>query len=203
MEQILLYQCFFTEGALKSILKKSEMGLDAELKIANEYYTPANPASEDGKTKWIKVVVSLKPYDSVNKDFIGFVTARSDDGDTTSVEVMAKAALAAMNAGANVIHFSAQGAVRDVVASGWGIGFNTTQASLHSNTNSDSNVTSAGMGYSRATAGTRDKPWLQGFALVDYDLTYPALPVPPAPEESDAEADAPTQTINGAPNVQY
>jgi hypothetical protein len=188
LEHVLMYECFFTEGSLKNILKDAEYDIRAEMKIANEYYTPAAPASEDGTTKWIKVVIQLTPYEAANKEFIGFVTTNSDDGDTTSVEVMAKAALAAMKTGANVVHFSAQGAVRDVEAWGAGFGFNTTQASLHSNSNSDGNVSAAGFGISYAEAGTRDKPWLQGFALVDHDLQYPAIPMPePVEEEKPAE----------------
>jgi len=188
LEHVLMYECFFTEGSLKNILKDAEYDIRAEMKIANEYYTPAAPASEDGETKWIKVVIQLTPYEAANKEFIGFVTTNSDDGDTTSVEVMAKAALAAMKTGANVVHFSAQGAVRDVEAWGAGFGFNTTQASLHSNSNSDGNVSAAGFGISYAEAGTRDKPWLQGFALVDHDLQYPAIPMPePVEEEKPAE----------------
>jgi hypothetical protein len=103
--------------------------------------------------------------------FIGFVTARSDHRKTTMVEVMAKAALEAMEVGANVIHFTAQGAVRDVFSSGWGIGFNTTQAQIYGD---KSNVTSGGTGYSSAKAGVRDLAWLQGFALIDYTITPPA-----------------------------
>lgn len=187
LEHVLMYECFFTEGSLKNILKDAEYDIHSELKVANEYYTPAAPATEDGETKWIKVVIQLTPYEAANKEFIGFVTTNSDDGDTTSVEVMAKSALKAMKAGANVIHFSAQGAVRDVEAWGAGFGFNTTQASLHSNSNSDGNVSAAGFGISYAEAGTRDKPWLQGFALVDHDLQYPAIPMPePVEEEAPA-----------------
>ncbi len=87
------------------------------------------------------------------------------------VEVMAAAAKEALEAGANVIHFTAQGAVRDVFSSGWGVGLNTTQAQV--NGAGHTNVSSSGMGYSSAQAGTRDLPWLQGFALVDYDLEQP------------------------------
>ena len=190
LEHVLMYECFFTEGSLKNILKDAEYDIRAELKVANEYYTPAAPATEDGKTKWIKVVIQLTPYEAANKEFIGFVTTNSDDGDTTSVEVMAKSALKAMGAGANVVHFSAQGAVRDVEAWGAGFGFNTTQASLHSNSNSDGNVSAAGFGISYAEAGTRDKPWLQGFALVDHDLQYPAIPMPEPVEEEVEDAPA-------------
>jgi hypothetical protein len=181
VEDIVLYNCWFTEGALKKMLSKVE-DAEAEMKIANEYFTAAAPASEDGTTRWIKVVVSRAAYDKP-AEFIGYVTGRSDDKDTTSVEVVAKSALAALEAGANVIHFSAQGAVRDVESFGWGIGLSTTQASLHGNTNSDSNISTGGFGISGGKAGMRDKPWLQGFALVDHDLVYPAIPMPEPVEE--------------------
>ena len=183
LEYVLMYECFFTEGSLKSILADSENGLEAEMKVANEYFTPAG--ADEAGNKWIKVVVSMKPYQG-DTEFIGYVTGRSDNGKTTSVEVMAESALAAMKAGANVIHFSSQGAVRDVEAFGWGIGLNTTQASLHGESNGSSNVTSGGFGISGAEAGTRDKPWLQGFALVDHALVYPALPVKEIVVEEEA-----------------
>jgi len=194
LEQVLMYSCWFTDGALKSMLKGVE-DAEAEFKVGNLYVDDAALATEDGKTKWIKVVISVNKYDNPNAAFKGFITARSDDKRTTMTEVMAKAAQEAMMNGCNVIHFTAQGAVRDVFSSGWGIGLSTTQASIHGNNFRDSNVSSGGLGYSSATAGTRDLPWLQGFGLVDPDLVYPALPV-----EEEKE---PTQTINGQSNVQY
>lgn len=186
VEDIILYNCWYTEGALRAMLKDVE-DVEAEMKIANTFFTPAAVATEDGKTRWIKVVVSRSAY-AAPVDFIGHVTGRSDDKDTTSVEVVAKSALAALEAGANVIHFSAQGAVRDVESFGWGIGLSTTQASLHSNTNSDSNISTGGFGISGGKAGMRDKPWLQGFALVDHALVYPAIPMPEPVVEEVEEA---------------
>jgi hypothetical protein len=205
-----MYSCWYTEGALESMLKGVEKA-DAEFKVANENVADAAPAPEDGETRWIKVIISLKKYEGDNVAFKGFVTARSENRKTTMVETMAKAALAAVKNGCNVIHFTAQGAVRDVESFGWGIGFNTTQAQIYSGNNSKSNVTSGGFGISKATAGTRDKPWLQGFGLVDYSLEYPALKVP-AKETAEAETktDEPVKvaqiekpeiwgTINGKP----
>lgn len=176
VEQIVMYSCWYTDGALESMLKGVESA-KAEFKIANENIELAKPATEDGETKWIKIVISRDRYDGSNFGFRGFITAKSQNKNTTMVEVVAKAALSAMENGCNVIHFTAQGAVRDVISSGWGIGFNTTQAQVYSGDLTKSNVTSGGMGYSAAKAGTRDLPWLQGFGLVDYNLEYPALKI--------------------------
>ena len=165
----------------------------------------AKPAAEDGKTRWIKIVISAKLVENVK--FKGFVTARATEMDSTMVMVMGKAALEAMNKGANVIHFTAQGAVRDVFSSGYGIGFGSTFAKLWNNDNNQdiSGVGYGGMGYSKAKAGTRDLPWLQGFALVDDAAVYPKLEIAaPAVKTADTKAPvvasaAPAQTGNHVP----
>jgi hypothetical protein len=192
VEQLLMYSCWFTEGSLESMLKGVEKA-DAEFKVANNRIAAAKPAAEDGETKWIKIVISRDKYEGANVGFKGFITAKSENRDTTMTEVMAKAALTAIENGCNVIHFTAQGAVRDVMASGWGIGFNTTQAQVYSGDLTKSNVSSGGMGYSSAKAGTRDLPWLQGFGLVDNDLVYPVLDLPAT------EIDANNADLNPAP----
>jgi len=97
-----------------------------------------------------------------------------------------------MQNGCNVIHFTAQGAVRDVFSTGWGIGFNSTQAQVYSSDFSKSNVTTGGTGYSSAKAGTRDLAWLQGFGLIDRDLVYPALAMAPVVATVADDAAAPT-----------
>jgi hypothetical protein len=190
VEQLIMYTCWFTEGSLESMLKGVEK-VHAEFKVATNRVKDA-PLAEDGSTRWIKIVIQTYPYGmemvregktvkyikkDVNFKMKGFVTAKSEHPNTTMTEVMAKAALVALQNGCNVIHFTAQGAVRDVISSGWGIGFNTTQAQIYSGDMTKSNVTSGGMGYSKAKAGTRDFSWLQSFALIDYDLVYPALKV--------------------------
>jgi hypothetical protein len=168
---------------------------DAEFKVANIRIADAAPAPEDGTTKWIKIVISRDKYEGNNVGFKGFITAKSENRDTTMTEVMAKAALTALQNGCNVIHFTAQGAVRDVMSSGWGIGFNTTQAQVYSGDLTKSNVSSGGMGYSSAKAGTRDLPWLQGFGLVDADLQYPALDLPvEVKEDKIVKKEAPVKT---------
>ena len=190
VEELIMYSCWYTEGALESMLKGVE-DAEAEFKVANEDVADAALASEDGETRWIKIVISKEKYSSSNFAFKGFLTARSEDRRTTMTEVMAKAALVAVKNGCNVIHFTAQGAVRDAQSFGWGIGFNTTQAQIYDGQDK-SNVSAGGFGISGGTAGTRDKPWLQGFGLIDYTLEYPPLKVAAA----DAPAEEAPQTGN-------
>jgi len=198
VETILMYGCWFTEGALEEMASSGMFSkAEADVKITNAA-PMAKPAAEDGKTRWIKIVISAKPVDKVN--FKGFVTARATEMDSTMVNVMGKAALDALQKGANVIHFTAQGAVRDVFSSGWGIGLGTTFASIMDSKGDQdrSAVGYGGMGFSKAKAGTRDLPWLQGFALVDDAPDYPKLPTAPAAVKK-AEAPADTQTGNHVP----
>jgi hypothetical protein len=191
IEQLLMYSCWFTEGSLESMLKGVESA-DAEFKVANKNIADAKTAGDIANTRWIKIIISRDKQEGQLK---GFITAKSENKDTTMTEVMAKAALTALKNGCNVIHFTAQGAVRDVMSSGWGIGFNTTQAQVYSGDLTKSNVSSGGMGYSSAKAGTRDLPWLQGFGLIDANLVYP--PIDEAPVT--APAPAPAQTGNHKP----
>jgi len=190
VEQLLMYSCWFTEGSLESMLKGVESA-DAEFKVANKNIADAKTA-EDGATRWIKIIISRDKQEGKLK---GFITAKSENIDTTMTEVMAKAALTALKNGCNVIHFTAQGAVRDVMTSGWGIGFNTTQAQVYTGDLSKGNISSGGFGYSSAKAGTRDLPWLQGFGLIDANLVYPTLDEAPV----TAPAPAPAQTGNHKP----
>jgi len=195
VEELIMYSCWFTEGALESMLKGVEKA-EAEFKVANTNIANAAVAPEDGETRWIKIVISKDKYTGKNVGFKGFITARSENRRTTMTETMAKAAHVAVKNGCNVIHFTAQGAVRDTQSFGWGIGFNTTQAQIYDGQDK-SNVSAGGFGISGGTAGTRDKPWLQGFGLVDADLVYPALSIPVEVDKKEAkitEKPAPTKT---------
>ena len=179
VEQLLMYGCWFTEGALKNMLKGVE-DAEAELKVVNLNLDPAPVATEDGETRWIKVIISRDKYVGVDVDYVGPAIGRSENAKTTMAEVLAKTALKALENGCNVLHLTAQGAVRDAFAYGWGIGFASTQAQVYNNSDK-SNVSVGGFGYSSGQAGMRDKPWLQGFGLIDRTLEYPPLKVAAAP----------------------
>lgn len=168
-EQVLTYTCYFTEGALRSILRGVE-DAEAEFKVVMVVPEDAEYNVRSDGQRWIKVILEVGAVPDTM--FVGFVTARSKHEETTSVEVIAKAALKSLLKGCNVLQITAEGAVRDAIASGWGIGFNTTQAFIY-DAQARSNVSSGGFGYSKAKAGMRDKPWYQGFGLIDPDLIYP------------------------------
>jgi|GEM_PF-3510762 len=100
---------------------------------------------------------------------ISIGTIAATNKKSISADVLASAIVAASDRGANYIQFMAEGVNREVDASGWGIGFNTTQAQVYSGDNGKSNVSSAGMGYSRGWSGYIDYPWMQ-FTFLRVDM---------------------------------
>jgi hypothetical protein len=160
LRTLLMYASLFSEGSLEAILNHSE-GMIHEMKKVNDSVGPLK-ADEKGM-RYIRVVIIGKPI--MDSTLVGFASAQANDMETTSIEVMARVALDALRAGANVIQFTAEGAVLDTEAHGWGIGFNDTFATVSFDPK-NSNVASGGTGYSSATAGLREKPWLQAFALL-------------------------------------
>jgi hypothetical protein len=67
------------------------------------------------------------------------------------------------------------------------------------NSNDDASIVgTGGFGYSSAWAGMRDKPWLQGFGLVDPNLELPKVEKAPTAAATAAKAE-PAQTGNHIP----
>lgn len=98
---------------------------------------------------------------------IGHITLWSKDKYTTSLELMAKAMLLAMELPtANALLISGQGCEKKVEISGWGIFGNQTRATVNSAQNV-SGVSVGGMGYSSGIAGNTGRPWLQA-AIIQF-----------------------------------
>jgi hypothetical protein len=185
VESLLMYANIFSEGALESILVNgSNADLITDLNIVRGKAVQVRASYEKGEARWIKIVASTE----MQKDhgLIGYITCEADDRKTDMMEVVAGAALEALREGADVLQIVAQGASRDTETSGWGIGFNTTQATMLSGGSTGSggaNVSSGGTGYSTAWAGMRDKPWIQANALKSPDKVIGHIAkVTPAPE---------------------
>jgi hypothetical protein len=160
-----MYGNIYSEGALEKIVAKGS-DIIHELEVTNGPDIVVRARYEKGETKWIKIVATNKMLPK--HELIGYATSEADDRKTSMIEVMAAAALDALHEGADVLQIVAQGASRDTETSGWGSGFNTTQASLMGGNGANlgtSNVSSGGTGYSSAWAGMRDKPWIQCNAL--------------------------------------
>jgi len=169
VESLLMYANIFSEGALESIIKRGkDADLIVDLNVVRDRNVQIRAKYEEDETRWIKIVATTKMLPE--HGLIGYITSEGDDRKTDMMEVIAGAALAALQEGADVLQIVAQGAARDTVTSGWGIGFNTTQAMITgggvgSGADSGANISSGGTGYSSAWAGMRDKPWLQANAL--------------------------------------
>ena len=107
-------------------------------------------------------VYGTKPEGTVRQ--LGFATIVSDDNDVNSQIVLAAAAKEALKYGANAIYVTGEGAELVLKSSGWGIGLNTTVATL-SGSETTGTIAGGGTGYSAGEAGYKDRPWLQIFIL--------------------------------------
>ncbi len=166
VESLLMYANIFSEGSLESIIKRGrDADLIVDLNVVRGPKSQVRAKYETGETRWIRIVATTKMLPG--HGLIAYITSEADDRKTDMMEVMAGAALAALKEGADVLQIVAQGASRDTETSGWGIGFNTTQASMMggSSGSGGANISSGGTGYSTAWAGMRDKPWIQATAL--------------------------------------
>ena len=162
VESLLMYANIFSEGALEQIVAKGTDFIH-ELEIVQGPDQQVRASYGEGEVRWIKVIATTKMQ--ADHGLIGYATSEADDRKTSMLEVMAQAALDAIRAGADVLQITAQGASRDTETSGWGIGFNTTQATMMGSGADYGNVSSGGTGYSTAWAGMRDKPWIQANVL--------------------------------------
>ncbi len=199
VESLLMCANIFSEGALESIIKRGkDADLIVDLNVVRDRNVQVRAKYEKGETRWIRIVATTKMLP--DHGLIAYVTSEADDRKTDMMEVMAGAALAALQEGADVLQIVAQGAARDTETSGWGIGFNTTQAQMFggSTGNGGANVSSGGTGYSTAWAGVRDKPWLQGTALksptkiIGVRIAKASLPLP---HKTSEKAIAPAKKV--------
>jgi len=161
VETLLQYACIFTEGALEDIVSGGSDTIH-ELEVMRGKDMQVRAKYEKGEPRWIKVIATTEIQ--ADHGLIGYATAEADNRKTSMLEVMAQAALDALREGADVLQITAQGASRDTMTSGWGIGFSGSAAKMFDGDNG-SMIASGGTGYSRAWAGMRDKPWIQATAL--------------------------------------
>jgi hypothetical protein len=95
---------------------------------------------------------------------VGYVTVKATGPNTVSMEVLAEAALAARDLGADAIHITAEGVERELRSFGWGVGLAYTKASISADETSGG-VASGGTGVAGGKAGYKDLPWFQVFAI--------------------------------------
>ena len=160
IQTILTYGITFTKSELERMAKGSGVFKSVKVK-AKALIDVEGPNTDDP----VLTIYLRKPTEGKIMQ-IGFITANAENVDNNSVEVLGKAGLAALKMNANALHVTAEGAHRILKAFGWGFGSNTTHASMNGTEQDYGNVTSGGFGLSGGTAGYKDMPWLQMFALV-------------------------------------
>jgi len=98
-------------------------------------------------------------------DLFGTVIVKGDTGDTT-FDVLLKAAIDALDMGANTLLVSGEGAGRVLKGFSWGIGLNASSAKMQGG---DSQVTTGGIGVSGGSSEYKSEPWVQTFAIYVYN----------------------------------
>ena len=198
VESLLQYANIFSEGALEQIVARGTDFIH-ELEVVRQPSQQVRASYEKGEVRWIKIIATTEMQ--ADHGLIGYSTAEADDRKTSMLEVVAQAALDALREGADVLQIVAQGASRDTVTSGWGIGFNTTAASDLGNGDGTMGVATGGMGYSKAWAGMRDKPWIQANVLKSPTKIVGKLAVKaaPAPKAEVKAAPAKKAEVKAAP----
>lgn len=155
LNKLLMYTTAWSVNAAKNMLSHSTGSKDIEIRdlIATSKTVPSK----------IVYCSILRPdaNGATVEEQVSIGTIAATGGKSISADVLAKAIVEASVRGANYIQFMAEGVNREVSASGFGIGFNTTQAQIYSGDNSKSNVSTGGFGYSHGWAGYIDYPWLQ------------------------------------------
>jgi hypothetical protein len=173
IEEITLYAKYYSESALNNMLAGQHVKSTFQLANKNQWVKPA-PMGPHGK-RWVLIIVrSIKngPVQGVDK-MVGYNTAWATKPDDNMIGVMAQAGLDAIEAGCNVIQFTAQGAERRVKGSVIGVGAAGASAVTSNNDGDRASGGVFGAGYAEATSKTFDLPWAQGQALIDYEQVVP------------------------------
>jgi hypothetical protein len=201
---LLTYVNIFSEDTLAAAV--SQFGPKASLKDINVFKQPvAKPGKIHGQ-RWIMVVLTapktqIKDSKGSVPFFVGSVSGWANSEEELMDEVMYATALEALRKGCNVLQLTAQGAAKDAISSGWGIGFNSTYSTISGGGGNGGQgigtVSSGGTGYSKARAGSRDLPWLQGMGLVVSDSELRPAIIARLGEEPKASEDG--QTGNHRP----
>jgi len=145
------YKHVFTRAELSKMSKKADVNV-------RDNTTAEKAPAADRKRKDRAIPIFLGTP-TTRIESLGMITVVADDFETTTLEVMAIAALHGLDINADAMYVMAYGGDKMVESSGWGLGINSSAATI--NGNSDlSTVTSGGTGYSSGKAGLKTQPWV-------------------------------------------
>ena len=154
---MLLFKKVWTRAELEAMV-------GGRIKVNSKSLVPLKEKKERLPEDTIEIIIKRPQYPVQQ---VGLIYVTSKNVDSTSMEVLSKAALSALDMGAKTLFLTAEGYSRVIKAFGWGIGLNYTQAWIQKASNNQNNggVGSGGTGISGGEAGYRSKPWIQMFAL--------------------------------------
>jgi len=154
---MLLFKKVWTRAELEAMA-------GGRIKINAKSLVPIKKKDEKAAEDTIEIIIKRPSYPVQQ---VGLIYVSSKNVDSTSMEVLAAAALSALDMGAKTLFLTAEGYSRVIKAFGWGVGFSYTQAWIETakNNQNSGGVGSGGFGFSGGEAGYRSKPWIQMFAL--------------------------------------
>ena len=112
----------------------------------------------------IDIILLVEP--TKQYDFYGTIVVKGNEKDHT-FDCLLKAALEALDMGANTLMVTGEGAGKMLKSFSWGIGFNTSTAKMSDSGDASSTVT-GGLGVSSGQSQYKSAPWIQAFALYTY-----------------------------------
>jgi hypothetical protein len=154
---MLLFKKVWTRAELEAMV-------GGRIKVNSKSLVPLKEKKDRLPEDTIEIIIKRPQYPVQQ---VGLIYVTSKNVDSTSMEVLSKAALSALDMGAKTLFLTAEGYSRVIKAFGWGVGLNYTQAWIQKASNNQNNggVGSGGTGISGGEAGYRSKPWIQMFAL--------------------------------------
>ena len=155
VKSIIMYKDTFTRADVKDLLK----GVDVD----ENRLVPQVKDKDKKDTDSVKVVLVPPARKDVLRQ-CAIINAEATKTGASSVNALAAAIDSALDAGADTLLITAEGAGCQLKSNGWGIGLAWTTAVINTAENTG-NTGSGGMGITGGTAGYKSLPWVQGIAL--------------------------------------
>lgn len=151
---IIPFKSTYTRTEVEQALEKTKVNRDRQGKDI--------PDGSKLADQTIKILLAIPDTSKVLQ--VALITTSAEDGETLSRDVLFAAMLAGLDAGADTLFVTAEGAGAMLKSFGWGIGLSYTRATLSAD-ESGGGVGGGGMGISGGTAGYKSKPWIQAIGL--------------------------------------
>jgi len=155
VKSIIMYKDTFTRADVAELLKG--------VSVDENRLVPQVKDEDKKDTDSVKVVLVPPAKEDVLRQ-CAIINAQATKEGASSVNALAAAIISALDAGADTLLITAEGAGCKLTSNGWGIGLAWTTAVINTAENTG-NTGSGGMGITGGSAGYKSLPWVQGIAL--------------------------------------